>query len=66
MTNEYNEPDSLFVLQDVYDYLYENDASIGTNILEEYPDGYIDNSSQEIHLINDKRHFVITIKEVAI
>jgi hypothetical protein len=64
MTNEYNEPESLFVLQDVYDYLYENDANIGTNILTEYPDGYIDNSSKEIHLINDKKHFVITIKEV--
>jgi hypothetical protein len=55
---------SLFVLQDVYDYLYENDASIGTNILEEYPDGYIDNDTNEIHLINENRHFVITIKEV--
>jgi hypothetical protein len=55
---------SLFVLQDVYDYLYENDASIGTNILEEYPDGYIDNATNEIHLINENRHFVITIKEV--
>jgi hypothetical protein len=55
---------SLFVLQDVYDYLYENDASIGTNILEEYPDGYIDNATSEIHLINENRHFVITINEV--
>ena len=62
--NEYGQKDSLFVLQDVYDYLYENDASIGTNILEEYPDGYIDNQTSEIHLINEKRHFVLSIKEV--
>ena len=63
MSNEYNEPESLFVLQDIYDYLYENTASIGTNILETYEDGYIDSSKQEIHLIGNGRHFILSIRE---
>ena len=67
MTNEYNEPEELFLLQDVYDYLFENDQNIGTNFLDEFPDAFINcnKNAPAIYLVGSKtlKTYKITIEE---
>lgn len=39
-----------FLMSDVYDYLFENDFSIGTNFCEEFPASEIDEEKGVIYL----------------
>ena len=39
-----------FFMDDVYDYLMENDASIGTNFVDEFPESWSDSNSGAIYL----------------
>jgi hypothetical protein len=39
-----------FLMQDVYDYLMENDFSIGTNFVDEFPKSWIDEENGVIYL----------------
>lgn len=38
------------LMDDVYDYLMENDANIGTNFVDEFPESWIDNDNAVIYL----------------
>lgn len=38
------------LLNDIYDYIFENDFNIGTNFLEEFPDSFIDSANARIYL----------------
>ena len=55
--------DIIFLLHDIYDYLTENVASIGTNIKEEFPFTYKDKN--KILLCSKHGHvdYVLTIKK---
>ena len=67
MTNEYSEPEHLFLLNDIYDYLFENDQNIGTNFLNEFPAAFIDTNKKApaIYLIGSDtlKKYKITIQE---
>jgi hypothetical protein len=54
------------LMDDVYDYLFENEANIGTNILDEFPDSYVDYGKAEIHLLGSKKlgEYVLTMRKV--
>lgn len=64
--NEYGEKEEQFLMEDVYDYLFENDQNIGTNILDEFPDSYIDFGKAEIHLLGSKTigNYILSIRRV--
>lgn len=54
------------LMDDVYDYLMENDFSIGTNFVEEFPDSWIDCEAGVIYLAKGKTPaFKLTIEAVA-
>jgi hypothetical protein len=38
------------IIEDVYDYLFENDFDIGTNFLDEFPNSFIDRANARIYL----------------
>ena len=38
------------LIEDVYDYLFENDFDIGTNFLDEFKDSYVDSANACIYL----------------
>ena len=38
------------LIDDVYDYLMENDFSIGTNFVDGFPESWIDNDNGVIYL----------------
>lgn len=38
------------LIDDVYDYLMENDFNIGTNFVDEFPESWIDNEYGVIYL----------------
>lgn len=42
--------DKHFLMSDVYDYLFENDQSIGTNFCDEFPASDIDEENGVIYL----------------
>ncbi len=44
------ENESNFLMQDVYDYLMENHASIGTNFVDEFPETWADDDNGVIYL----------------
>jgi hypothetical protein len=50
------------VLNDVYDYLFENDESIGTNFCDEFPSSWIDNDNATIYLAKNDGVVLFKIK----
>lgn len=54
------------IANDVYDYLFENDAHTKTNFCEEFSASYIDNDSNTIYLEGrgNTGLFTITIERV--
>jgi hypothetical protein len=58
--------DKHFLMDDIYDYLMENSANIGTNIRDEFTDCYIDCEKAIIYLGGSKTFpkFKLTIEEV--
>lgn len=55
--------EELNLLNDVYDYLFENDADIGTNFLREFRFSYLDNTNGYIMLESpDLGKFKITLR----
>ena len=42
--------DTNFLMSDVYDYLMENDFSIGTNFVDEFPESWSDEENGVIYL----------------
>ena len=56
-----------FLMDDIFDYLMENDQTIGTNIREEFADCSIDFQKGIIYLRRSKTlpNFKITIEEDA-
>jgi hypothetical protein len=58
--------DKHFLMDDIYDYLMENHASIGTNIKEEFSDCSIDCERAIIYLGGSKNlpKFKLTIEEI--
>jgi len=57
-----NENDEIFLLEDVYDYLFENDVNIGTNFLDTFENAYIDYEDKKIFLPTENGVFEITLK----
>ena len=54
-----------FLMNDVYDYLMENEFSIGTNFVEEFPNTWIDEDEGVIYLSKDEAAlYKITIQKV--
>lgn len=58
--------DKHFLMDDIFDYLMENSASIGTNIREEFTECWIDCERAIIYLGGSKNlpKFKLTIQEV--
>lgn len=53
------------LINDVYDYLFENTHDIGTNFLDEFPDSYVDTGNACIYLESDKLgKFKITMERI--
>ncbi len=53
------------LIDDVYDYLFENDHNIGTNFLNEFTDSFVDASNAKIYLLgSDLGNYVIKIEKV--
>jgi len=50
------------VLNDVYDYLFENDENIGTNFYDEFPSSWIDNDNATIYLAKNDGVVLFKIK----
>lgn len=38
------------LIDDIYDYLFENDADIGTNFLSDFSNSYVDADNARIYL----------------
>jgi hypothetical protein len=38
------------LIEDIYDYLFENDFEVGTNFLDEFPNSFIDRANARIYL----------------
>ncbi len=38
------------LIEDVYDYLFENDFNVGVNFLQEFPDSYVDTANARLYL----------------
>lgn len=51
-----------YLMSDVYDYLFENDFSIGTNFCDEFPDSAIDEEAGIIYLAKKPGEFIYKIK----
>jgi hypothetical protein len=43
-----------FLMSDVYDYLMENDQSIGTNFIDEFPATWVDDEKGIIYLAKNE------------
>lgn len=53
------------LINDVYDYLFENDSSIGTNFADEFPDSYIDTQHMCIYLDSEELGlFKLTLERI--
>ena len=50
------------ILNDVYDYLFENDENIGTNFYDEFPSSWIDNDNAIIYLAKNDGVVLFKIK----
>lgn len=54
------------LMDDIYDYLFENEANIGTNFLRAFPDSYVDTENAKIHLIGEGfKEYIIKIERVS-
>ena len=51
-----------FLMEDVYDYVMENDFNIGTNFRDEFPESWIDSSKGIIYLAKDEQKPLFTLK----
>jgi hypothetical protein len=38
------------LMDDIYDYLFENEANIGLRFLDEFPDAFVDSANARIYL----------------
>lgn len=54
--------DEQALLNDVFDYLMENNHDIGTNFKEEFPNSYITRAGDEIVLLNAKDEEIGSIR----
>lgn len=53
------------LIDDVYDYLFENNFNIGTNFLDEFKDSYVDSANACIYLKSETLgEFKIKIERV--
>lgn len=54
------------LMDDIYDYLFENTHNIGTNFLDEFPNSFVDASNARIYLNGSELgDFIIKIERVA-
>jgi hypothetical protein len=54
------------LMDDIYDYLFENDLNIGTNFVDEFPDSYVDTDNARIYLNGGELgNFIVKIERVA-
>ena len=54
--------DEQALLNDIFDYLMENNHDIGTNFKEEFPNSYITRAGDEIVLLNAKDEEIGSIR----
>jgi hypothetical protein len=53
------------LIEDIYDYLFENDFEVGTNFLEEFPISFIDRANARIHLNSETLgNYIVKIEKV--
>lgn len=51
------------LIDDIYDYLFENDGHIGVNFKTEFPESYVDTANARIHLKGKELgNFIIKIE----
>ena len=60
-SNKQSDQELKSLLDDVYDYLFENSFNIDTNFIEEFPDAYVDRENNKIILENDVQKLVLTL-----
>ena len=49
------------LLNDIFDYIMENDYNIGTNFREEFPNTYFDEKNEQIIILDKNNEFIGTI-----
>ena len=54
--------DEQALLNDIFDYLMENNHDIGTNFKDEFPNSYITRAGDEIVLLNAKDEEIGSIR----
>lgn len=54
--------DEQALLNDIFDYLMENNHDIGTNFKDEFPNSYITRAGDEIVLLNERDEEIGSIK----
>lgn len=53
------------LIDDIYDYLFENDTNIGVNFKTEFPESYVDTANARIYLQGgDLGKFIVKIERV--
>ncbi len=53
------------LMDDIYDYLFGNDADIGTDFVREFPDSYVDTVNARLHLNGSELgNYIIKIERV--
>ena len=53
------------LMDDVYDYLFENDANIGVRFLDEFPKSFVDTANARIYLHGGELgNFILKIERV--
>lgn len=57
-----------FLMDDVYDYLMENEFNIGTNFVDEFPESWIDNENGVIYLAKNSgvAIYKLTLEKVSL
>lgn len=60
-SNKQDDQEIKSLLDDVYDYLFENSFNIDTNFIEAFPDAYVDRDKNQIILENDVQKLVLTL-----
>jgi hypothetical protein len=53
--------DKQALLNDIFDYLFENDFDIGTNFKNDFPKSYFDEKNNKIVLIDKNNSFIASI-----
>jgi hypothetical protein len=49
------------LLNDIFDYIMENDYNIGTNFRAEFPNTYFDEENEQIVILDKRNEFMGTI-----